>query len=267
MKKGVFIISTLYPQYDNNFPSEGVDNFEKFIDPDINSLQAINLYYQYYNAGNISQALNVLSTNQQLKRMIINAENLNKLRDAVMSIEQFYLDDIQQYIVELVQYRGEYVASVKYNKYNVVSYAINGLREAYMCVSANTPVGTNPTNITYWIPLAIRGEKGDAGIGLAFQGEYDPLKTYQKNDCVQYLGSLYGALQTTTGNTPTEGGNNDYWALAWNFQIPDYYVTMNMLSNDVQQAIASSGTFNDDTLPQTYRLGADNERPYIERVS
>ena len=127
MKKGVFIISTLYPQYDNNFPSEGVDNFEKFIDPDINSLQAINLYYQYYNAGNISQALNVLSTNQQLKRMIINAENLNKLRDAVMSIEQFYLDDIQQYIVELVQYRGEYVASVKYNKYNVVSYATNGV--------------------------------------------------------------------------------------------------------------------------------------------
>lgn len=260
-------MSTLYPDYDNKFPSEGVDDFEKFIDPDIASIQAINLYYQYFDAGNISSANSVLENNPQLKRMIINAENLNKLRDAIMSIEQFYLDDIQQYLVNIVKYRNEYAANIKYNKYDVVAYGGGVTKEVYMCVSTSTPMGTPPTNTTYWIPLAVKGDKGDAGIGLSFQGEYNPSKTYQTNDCVQYLGSLYGALQETTGNTPTDGGSNDYWALAWNFQIPDNCITMNMLSTEVQQAILNAGIFSDDTTSATYRFGADNGAVYIERIS
>lgn len=261
------IISTLYPQYENKFPSEGIDDFEKFVDPDIESLQAINLYKQYYNSKDFINANNILSRNPQLKRMIVNAENLNKLRDAIMSVEEFYLSDVQQYLVNLVVYRGQYAANIKYNKYNVVSYGNTSQKEVYMCISSDTPTGTLPTDSRYWIPLAIKGDKGEAGVGLAFQGEYNPLKTYAKNDCVQYLGSLYGALKETTGNTPIDGGSNEYWALAWDFQIPDYYVTMNMLSTEVQRAIASSGTFQDDTISATYRLGADNGKFYIERVS
>lgn len=46
--------------------------------------------------------------------------------------------------------------------------------------------------------------------GITFQGEYDNLTTYSLGDSVSYNGSSYVAIQSTTGNDPT---NTTYWQL------------------------------------------------------
>ena len=258
-------ISILYPDLDNKFPIE-VDDFERFIDPDISSLQAINRYYQYFDSGDLASATSVLAENPNLKRMIINAESMNKLRDGLISVERYYLNDIQQYLVEIVKYKGFWSNGTRYTKYDVVYYESNGAIEVYMGISTTIPIGTLPTDITYWIPLVIRGEKGDAGIGLAFQGEYDISKTYQKNDAVQYLGNLYGALKESTGVLPTVGGSNEYWALAWNFKIPNNYISYSMLDTNLKNTITTAAYIKDDVNGATYRFGAENGAIYIEEI-
>ena len=262
----MIIISTLYPDLENNFPTD-IDDFEKFIDPDINSLQAINQYNQYFQAGNLEAANGVLEDNPTLQRMIINAQNMNMLRDGLISVERYYLDDVQQYLVEIVKWRNYWSNNTRYNKYDVVAYQTTDAVEVYMGIVNNIPLGTLPTNLNYWIPLVIRGEKGDAGVGLAFQGAYSSTRQYYKNDCVQYLGSLYGALQDNIDIKPTVGGSDDVWALAWDFQIPDGYITMQMLANDVQVAINNAAIMVDETTGVQYRWGVDNGLVFIEQIS
>lgn len=259
-------MSTLYPDLENKFPIE-IDNFEKFVDPDIASIQAINQYYQYFDAGDLENANNILANNPQLKRMILNAESLNQIRDGLISIERYYLNDIQQYLVNIVKYKNDWSSGTRYTKYDVVVYENNGAKEAYMAISTDIPIGTLPTDLNYWIPLVIRGEKGDAGIGLAFQGAYSSSKQYYKNDAVQYLGSLYGALQDNIDIKPTAGGNNDVWALAWDFQIPDNYITYNMLAENIRTILNNAGTITDETTGYRYRWGIDNKQIYLEQIS
>lgn len=54
------------------------------------------------------------------------------------------------------------------------------------------------------------GETGATGNQGAQGGEYDAGTTYDVDDIVSYGGSLWTALQETTGNTPSEGA---YWTL------------------------------------------------------
>ena len=258
-------MSSLYPDLENKFP-EQVDNFEKFIDPDIASLQIINMYYQYFDAGQLTEANQLLTQNPQLKRMILNAESLNQVRDGLISVERYYLNDVQKYLMNIIQYKSDWNSGTRYSKYDVVSYQRVDVREVYMCIRFDTPIGTLPTDLNYWIPLVIRGEKGESGVGLAFQGAYSSSRQYYKNDAVQYLGSLYGALQDNIDIKPTVGGSDPIWALAWNFQIPDKYIQMPMLSDPIQTAINTAGNFMDDVTGGRYRWGASNGLVYIEQI-
>lgn len=42
---------------------------------------------------------------------------------------------------------------------------------------------------------------------------YNAGATYQEGDYVEYRGSDYRCKQASTGNAPTDGSDNDYWAL------------------------------------------------------
>jgi len=80
-------MSNLYPDLENKFP-EQIDDFEKFQDPSLTSISLINEYYSYFDSGNLQAANELLENNPSLKRMIINAESLNKLRDAILSVQR-----------------------------------------------------------------------------------------------------------------------------------------------------------------------------------
>lgn len=254
-----------YDDLENKFPVE-IDDFEKFIDPDISAISLINQYYSFYNAGNIQSATQILNDNKQLKRMILNAESLNKIRDAIISIERLYMSDLQKYLINLSTYRGEYSSGIKYNKYDVVVYENEGYKESFMCARVDTPIGTVPTNNSFWTPLVIRGQRGNSGLNLVFKGAYNSGLDYVENDCVQYNGSLYGALKPSRGTPPTPNGDNEYWALAWDFQIPDNYITMNMLASDVKTILNNANTFTDVNTGYRYRWGAENGVVFIEEV-
>lgn len=262
----MFKISTLYPDLDNKFPVE-VDDFEKFLDPDISSLSAIQTYYQYYNNKDLISANAVLEANPLLKRMIVNAANLNKLRDAVISLQRYYLDDIRDYVTNIVKYKGDFQASVKYNKYDVVNYLQRDSYHIYMCINSDIPLGTIPTNETYWIPLTLKGEKGNDGINLVFKGQYDSGTQYYQNNCVEYKGSLYGALKDNRGQLPEIGGTNEYWALAWNFIIPNNYIQIEMLSTELQKYLQDIPLITDESNMLKYRWGIDNGMIFLETIT
>ena len=137
-------MSNTYPYYSNNFPDE-IDDFDKFQDPNISSMPLINEYYAEIETGteaSLARAKTILDNNPSLKPMIINADRLNKLRDGLLSVEEFYLSDVQQYLINLVKYRGTYSSSVIYNKFNIVKY--NG--QSYMYINNTASKGRVPTN-------------------------------------------------------------------------------------------------------------------------
>lgn len=194
-------MSEIYPDLENKFPL-GIDDFEKFVDPDIAALTAINQYYTLYDSGDLVGAKNILETNPNLKRMIINAENLNKLRDGLISVERYYLNDVQQYLVEIVKYKGSWSSSAKYTKYDVVTYVRNGATESFMGIATDIPIGTLPTSTTYFIPITIRGEQGESGTGLSPRGYWLSTSQYYQDDCVSYNNMLWYAKRDNLNKVP-----------------------------------------------------------------
>ena len=192
-------MSTLYSDLQNKFPAE-VDDFAKFTDPSISQVSLINQYYAYMEAGNVSAAAQILEQNPALKTSILNAERLNMMRDGLISLERFYLNDVQQYLVEIVKQKGNWSSSVKYTKYDVVMY--DG--KAYMGISTDIPLGTLPTSTSYFIPLTIQGEQGASGTGLSPRGEWSASITYSVYDCVSYQNGLWYAKTASTNKNPAD---------------------------------------------------------------
>ena len=201
-------MSTIYPDLQNNFP-DSIDDFYKFTDPSISQIAIINQYYSKFQSGDISGAAEILESNPDLKTAILNAERLNKIRDGIISIERFYLDDVQQYLVNIVKNKGDWNSQTKYTKYDVVFYEIDGIEQAFMGLDVNIPIGTLPTDDTYWIPLTLRGKQGESGIGLTPRGEWNSSTEYYINDCVSYKNKLWYAKQSSTNKIPDE--SNEYW--------------------------------------------------------
>jgi hypothetical protein len=118
-------------------------------------------------------------------------------------------------------WKGEYNASTQYEVSDTVSY--NG--STYTCI-LYPPVGTAPTNTTYWRlvaqkgntgdqgpqgPQGLKGDKGDKGDkGLNWRGTWSNSTAYSVDDAVYYNGSSYVCIQANTGQTPT---NTSYWEL------------------------------------------------------
>lgn len=134
--------------------------------------------------------------------MIINADNLNKLRDAIISIQRYYMQDVQQYLVEIIKYKGPWASNVRYTKYDVITYDTNGATESFMGIQTNIPLGTSPLNKDYFIPLTLRGEQGASGTGMSPRGYWNAAVQYYKHDCVAYNNVLWYAKQDNLNRVP-----------------------------------------------------------------
>lgn len=191
-------------------------NFKRL--QDINLEDAI-LKQEYYNLmfnGNIDSARQILADNQQLSTKVINAENLNILIDNILELEGLYhtnvtdflaneLSEFQINIDELV-YMKNFNSSEQYVINNFVLYN----EEVYYCYE-QAPIGTLPTNTTYWVYLGLKGEKGSPTLGVCYQGEWVEENNYLKNDMVQYSNQLFVARVDSKGVDPTD---NTKWLLA-----------------------------------------------------
>lgn len=199
----------LYTDLDNNFPI-AIDNFDKFLDPSASLMTAIQLYKSYYAQGNIVAAVGVLEQNPDLKRCIINAENLNQLRDAIISLERYYMNDIHSYLMNLVQWRGAWNALTAYEKYQVVSYTRNESTVIYMALANQVPVGILPTQTDYWIPITLRGERGVSGTGLSGRGNWSRTTEYYEDDWVVHNNTVWASRTTNTNSEPHDNSADWY---------------------------------------------------------
>lgn len=206
-------MSVLYPQLTNTkFPNE-VDTINNFVDITLTTLPLAKQYYAKYNAGDIVGANQILIDNPDLKYSYIGAASLNPIVDAIKAIELFYMQDVQKYLMNIVSYKGEWSASVKYSKYSTVQYVHNSAIEVFMCANNDTPIGTIPTDTTYWIPLTMRGERGLAGIGLSAYGGWNSITKYPVNAMVAYNNALWGSYEENTAITPTESSSSTWYKI------------------------------------------------------
>jgi len=92
---------------------------------------------------------------------------------------------------------------------------------AFYCIQGNTNQQPSqaypPVDTSFWGVLSSRGVNGEigqtgpSGSNLSFVGTYNPITSYDKDQCVQYSGSLYASLQDgITGFLPTD---NTKWSL------------------------------------------------------
>lgn len=227
-----------------NFPDEFSDTFDYLSDINSDQLSLMNQYKLYLTYNDLASAKKLLADNPSLNSTIINAEKINKLIDAIKSIQRFYKDDVQSYLIDLVKYKGAYSNIVSYNKYDVVTQTVDGKTLAYMCIIP-TSAGIQPTNTSYWIAITQQGERGAAGLGLNYGGNYVGTTEYPQHSMVAYNNALWASLEDTTGVEPSD--ESSVWEKIMSFNVGDL-------------------AFTDTTIGTQYRLVVDSKRIYLEEI-
>jgi len=167
-----------------------------------------------------------------LKNYIVDPEKYNKLQDCIVSMENFIVNEVQDYVVvkqgEMQSYvdnqtvlfdaklnrftfLDEYNPVTQYRIWNTLSYQ----GESYLCILDS--LGNLPTNVTYFKKIAQRGAQGiqgASGTGLRFKGAWSGSTSYLVDDGIQYLGAYFGCLQDNIGQEPNPNQATAYWALA-----------------------------------------------------
>lgn len=173
--------------------------------PDVTLYQQ---FQQYVAQGNFTQALSLLQTNaQQLQGKAYIANTINTITAGILDLEGRFNTGVNLFLSNLAtQYStlianmkkaGTWLANVQYTPYNFVIYN----QEYYMCIQ-QPPIGTGPTNTTYWLYLGLRGEQGAPGIDVTMRYDWNNTTTYQPNDLVVYGTNIYVALVANTNVIP-----------------------------------------------------------------
>lgn len=147
-------MSTTYPQLTETLFPDAIDPMTRMSDITASDLAHVNQYYEYYNAGNMSAAAQVI-TAYNLDSKLFNAAKFNKLIDALVAVEKFFIEDA-------FNNRGAWNASVSYLPGDSVYDAEYG--NGYVCRKANTnhrPLES--ASDEYWGLIALRGQRGPAG--------------------------------------------------------------------------------------------------------
>lgn len=215
-------MSKLYPEYfSTDFP-DALDRWENMIDVTIETKPIVDQFYRYYNDGDFDSAARVIEENPILRRMMINADNMNKLLHGIMALERFFYEDVERYLMYIVKPQGDFDPGRKYTKYDVVFIARDDAKEAFMGIQTDIPVGTPPTDTRYFVPLALRGKQGASGMGLSPRGVWSSVISYYKDDCVSYGNIIWQCNKDNTGVVPRED-DNTYWEAL--LRVPQQVVT------------------------------------------
>lgn len=108
-------MSKTYQDLINTFYPDGEDTFEAKIDATAEMQPHITAYKNYFNAGNMSAAKDVLDKHPELKSMIITAADFNRLQEAILALCRFATRAQQQIIFSATQPSGQTVGDVWIN--------------------------------------------------------------------------------------------------------------------------------------------------------
>lgn len=167
-------------------------------------------FRQYMETGQYAEALAILSNNgNQLKGKAYIADTINKIISGVVNLQERYNTGVTVYLSDLaIQYnvlidnlrkRGNWQSNIQYTPYNFVVYDEN----IYMCFQ-KPPLGTLPTDTTYWLFLGLRGSVGVPGTNVSMRYDWNAGTPYELNDLVVYNGNIYCAKNANTNVVPTD---------------------------------------------------------------
>ena len=232
----------------SQFPIQ-IDNIKRIQDFPQSQATNVKRYQELKSKSTLSSAEQTELQNLRtiLSNYIISAEDWNLVADAIETVQTHYKDNIDGYIqtkqqefnvyidstkadinvyvdnkktemnnysnakktefdaeISKFSYKGEYNPSSQYYKWNMVS--LDGL----LYMAKQDTIGNPPTDTNYWVLIAHKGEKGDAGVGLTFRGAYDNNIAYNIDDAVSLDNIIYYCIKATLGNPPP---NATYWAV------------------------------------------------------
>lgn len=198
-------MSNTYPDLTSKFP-DSPDNYIFFSDVTASTRPIVQQYYSYIESGNFISANQLLIDNPVLNRIIISAKTFQTIHDGLLALQRFVTEDVfVDKVNAIVKDKGNWNATTQYQFLNIVYY--NG--KAYM-VSNNAglvpPVGTLPTDITYYRQITIVGA---SGTGMAFHESWSSTHSYELEDSVPYGNKLYVCVQANINKIPSE--SPDHW--------------------------------------------------------
>lgn len=193
----------------SNFPV-AVDTITRKKDLDLATKTLLDQYYTYINAGDFSAATALLNDNPNLRMTVMVAEDYNRMRDGIIAVQRVFDSYIADYIAAVVKSKGAWSSTTQYQKYDVVTYLYRDATRTYICLPQDEtlvtiPVGTLPTDTTYWALITLEGSRGASGTGMTPRGTYASDIQYYKDDLVAHNGLLYVALQDVYGEAPPSG--------------------------------------------------------------
>ena len=225
-------------------------------------------YNSYISKGEFANAAQLLQSNVELQKCIVDSVYINQMSKTIEEVQNLFLNDVQRYIHETVIDMGEWNAATKYTKYNFVTYPINGVIQTFECLRDDIPIGTLPTNNTYWVPRIIQGEKGEPGLGLSPRGVWNRVSVYYKNDFVAYNNSFWQCLYQNTNSEPTTSNENWLQLIALTEQLfkqfEEFVINkMSDLKNEMSDEVETLGdtmlsTINDSILEHDNIINSEN---------
>ena len=211
-------MSTTYQSLQfTTFPDD-IQSFVTMLNMSVEDGAAVTGYQQAMQAGNNTLARQYYSQITNANQKFIDATKMNTLMDTCVALQKFYKTDIEPYIqsqqtiwgnrINQFNYVGDYSASTLYAVNNFVTYTTSGVRDVYICIKV-PPIGTAPTNTTYWRELSIQGLQGPSGENLSFRYAWDSGEVYYPEDVVVYDNVVWGCLVQNSNQTPQSGST--YW--------------------------------------------------------
>lgn len=223
-------MSTRYPDLRHtNFPDQ-LDNQIPMRDPSASDMVLINQYNSLLASGQYATAIEFLSANQTLQESQMNAEKLLKIHHAILALERYYFDDVQQQIFRIGNKRGAWNAymssftaddAYRLNKYDVVTYPVDGVDQYFLVYGDNINEGEIPTESEKYLQMSIKGDKGDKGdagytpikdvdyrdgvdgIGMSPKGAWANNRDYFQYDLVSHNGYLWYCLEDNIAQEPS----------------------------------------------------------------
>ena len=86
----------------SKFPTE-IDVFDRMTDVDISTWPLVIEYENYLADGDFTAAAKIIKDNPDVKNTIINADLINKHADAIMAVENFVLNEVDELINTVAQ--------------------------------------------------------------------------------------------------------------------------------------------------------------------
>ena len=111
-----------------NFP-DAEDNWARMSDITATLLSVALQYNSLWEAGQIDEANALLDEHPELKNTIFNADKWNKIRDAIIALERYYLNDVTEFIEATAQAAIGINDSPDEDDKNLVAYSAEKIDE------------------------------------------------------------------------------------------------------------------------------------------